>query len=469
MHRTFVLFALLPAAPTFLLSQADHHHHAPEAAESAGKLSFQPLAAPDEDAYELGHLVEIALEKNPTIEQGAAGIERAEGIRRQAGKYPNPTIGATGDENTPNSTFRGGEVGMFIEQRIVTAGKLGLTREIAAQRKAQAEAADAAQRQRVRNSVRGLFYACLGTQWLVDVHERLLALTEEAVDVTRELANVGQADRPDVLRGEIEAQRSRIEVRQATNAADRAWSQLALVAGASDLERKPLRGDLETYPRLDRDAVRQRLLQESPELRFAEADRGRADLTIERARVDKWPDIMVHGGFRNSPFIGRDGRPVGREGFFDVGVEIPMFDRRKGTVQAARADARRAELEVDRLKLELESRLAEEYQEYEDARAVVDILRDEMLPRAVEAHDAYRLSFERMAAAYPQVLIAKRSLLELEKEYAEALVAVWDNAVHIEGLLLSGGLEAPGAAAGELMDSGSDADRLTPTALRRHR
>ena len=31
-------------------------------------------------------------------------------------------------------------------------------------------------------------------------------------------------------------------------------------------------------------------------------------------------------------------RPVGREGFFDIGVQIPLFNRNQGAVAAARAD-----------------------------------------------------------------------------------------------------------------------------------
>lgn len=468
--RAFLPF-VLTCASFPALAQQEHQHHQPGAAGEAPPeaiMRLQPPLAADADAYELDSLVDNALASNPTVEQGSEVIARAEGLRKQAGRYPNPTIGVTGDENSPNATFRGGEIGLFVEQRIVTAGKLGLNRDIASQEAIQARAIDAAQRQSVRNSVRKHFYETLGAQWELDVQRRLLEMTEEAARITRELANVGQADQPDVLRGEIEAQRSGIELRQAQNKANRAWTQLALAIGQADLERRPLRGSLEEYPRLDQGLVRSNLLEQSPQVAIAKAEVDRTNYALERARVDKWPDIKLHGGVRDSPLLGRDGRPTGREGFFDVGIELPIFDRRKGAVQAARADARRAELETTRVRLELEHRLAAEYQEYADAVAVVETLRDEMLPRAAQAHEAYRRSFERMAAAYPQVLVARRNLLELEKEYAAALMDVWDSAIEIEGLLLSGGLSAPAAPGSQsgLMDS----DRpLTPTALRRHR
>lgn len=464
-----VLFVCLPGL-AFAQEEHEHHEHAatPMQAMAGGTTGFQPQLAADVDAYELSGLVELAIESNPTIEQARAVIDHAEGLRKQAGKYPNPTVGATGDENSPNSSLRGGEIGFFVEQRIVTAGKLSLSRDIARQQELQARAIDAAQSQRVRNAVRRHFYETVGAQWELDVQRRLAEMTEEAARITRELANVGQADQPDVLRGEIEAQRSQIELRQAANKAERAWKQLALVIGRADLERRPLRGSLEDYPRPNPEEARENLLQGSPQVAFAVANVDRAKLALERVQVDKWPDIKLHGGLRNTPLLGRDGRPIGREGFFDVGIEIPIFDRRQGAVKAARADAQRAELETTRLKLQLENQLAEEYQHYQDALASVEALRDEMMPRAVRAYEAYQQSFQRMAAAYPQVLVARRNLLELEREYAGALIAVWDSAIEIEGLLLSGGLAAP-----NLLDAGSGeaeyGDDPMPTALRRHR
>jgi cobalt-zinc-cadmium efflux system outer membrane protein len=433
---------------------------------SAGPL--QPALDPAVAAYELEELERLALEKNPTVAQARAEVLAAEGHRRQAGVYPNPTVGVSGDENTSNATFRGGEIGLFVEQRIVTAGKRGLDRDIAGRERAEAEAIESAQQLRVVNSLRQAFYHALAAQWKLNIEERRAALTSEAAAVTSELANVGQADGPDVLQAEIEAQRAAVALQKARNNLDRAWTQLSSLIGDYRLERRQLRGSLETLPSLEAESALRRILEESPEVRHAQAGRERASFSLERAKVDKWPDIMLHGGFRHTPLPGRDGRPIGKEGFFDVGIEIPIFDRRKGAVQQARSKLERADLEVARVELSLRARLAEEYREYLDGRVTAETYRDQMLPRARQAHDAYLGSFRNMAAAYPQVLIARRSLLELESEYVDALVEVWESAVEIDGLLLSGGLEPP-SEAGSMggMESGPTS-HLAP-AFRRHR
>ena len=53
----------------------------------------------------------------------------------------------------------------------------------------------------------------------------------------------------------------------------------------------------------------------------------------------------------------------------------------------------------------------------------------------------YLGSFRQMAASYPQVLIAQRTLGQVRADYVRALVEAWQNAVAVQGYLISGGLE----------------------------
>jgi cobalt-zinc-cadmium efflux system outer membrane protein len=49
-----------------------------------------------------------------------------------------------------------------------------------------------------------------------------------------------------------------------------------------------------------------------------------------------------------------------------------------------------------------------------------------------------------MAAAYPQVLISQRTLFQLRTESVAAQVELWQSVAQLRGLLLTGGLNAPG-------------------------
>src|SRR5262245_52913570 len=178
----------------------------------AGEIgqSAESITQKGETRLRLEDLEQMALEGNPTLAQAAANVRAAAGRKLQAGLYPNPTIGVTGDENTPGPIIRGGEFGGFIEQRIVTAGKLGRSRRIFELEEREAGAMHDAQKLRVLNAVRMLYYEALGAQERVEVQTNLSALADRASKVSRELANVGAADQPDVLEAEVEAQRAEI-------------------------------------------------------------------------------------------------------------------------------------------------------------------------------------------------------------------------------------------------------------------
>ncbi|MCI0622966.1 MAG: TolC family protein [Acidobacteria bacterium] len=431
------------------------HQHAPATQGETAK----PPAQEGETRLRLEDLEKIALESNPTLAQAAASVRAAEGRKLQSGLYPNPTIGATGDENTPGPIIRGGEFGFFVEQQFVTAGKLGKSRDVAEQERLLAEATAQAQKQRVLNAVRSLYYEALGAERRVQVQTQLATLSQQAVKISKELTNVGAADQPDLLESEIEADRAEVNLAMAKTAQARVWRELAAVVGSPSLQPTPLEGNLEDIPRLELESAIGKLFSESPEIRSSEVTVARDEAALRRAKVEKVPDIVARGGLRNNrELLEAGGKPVGLEGFFDVGIEIPFFNRNQGNVAAARANLERARGEVERVKLSLRMRMARAHKEYQDSLITAEKYQTQMIPRAQKAYGLYLNNFRQMAAAYPQVLIAQRNLFQLQEDYITALVNTWRSAVEIQGLLLAGGLEAPWIIGTET----SSADKTEP-------
>src|SRR4030042_1726678 len=118
---------------------------------------IKPL--PDsEKVLRLEDVERMALEKNPTLAQADALVREAEGRKVQAGLYPNPTLGYAGEEVTIRHPSEKSQHYIFIEQKIITAGKLQRSREIFAQERVKAETELHAQKQRVLNTVRVIFF-----------------------------------------------------------------------------------------------------------------------------------------------------------------------------------------------------------------------------------------------------------------------------------------------------------------------
>ncbi len=439
-----------PAKPEPDASQPQHQHHRPEASPKSPSEASQRQSA--EPTLRLEDLERMALQNNPTLAQAEAAIRAAEGRRLQAGLYPNPIIGYDGDEFSFRSFGNKSEHFFFIEQTIVTAGKLKKSREIAAQEKVQAEAEAEAQKQRVLNAVRLLYYEALGAQQLVDLRRQLSKIATEAVSISAELYNVGQADRPDVLESEVEAQRGEIELIRAENNLARIWQLLAAVVGDPSLKPARLEGNLEAeVPRLNMEAALARLLSESPEIKSAQAALARARAELVRAKAEPKPDLFVRGGigYSTEP-IELIGKKTGPEARIEIGVRLPLFNRNQGNIAAAEAEIWRAEREVERLELALRARLAAAFNRYYDAWQVVERYQQRVLPRAQRAYELYLTSFRQMAASYPQVLIAQRTLFQVRTDYVASLVELWQSVTEIRGMLLAGGLNAPGAVAGSM-------------------
>lgn len=434
-------------------AKAQQHDHSQSSTQSGSQTTS---GAAGEAALTLEELERMALKNNPTLAQAEAAIRAAEGRRKQAGLWPNPIVGYQHEGLAFNDLARLTRSAnyLFAEQNIVTFGKLGKSRNIAAREKDQTEAEAEAQRLRVLNAVRMLYYEALGAQQMVDLRKRLLDLTREAVEISEELFNVGQADSPDVLFTEVESQRAEIDLMQAENDLARIWKVLAAVVNDQNLAAalKPARlaGSLEAEaPMINQEETLVRLLRESPEIKAAMAGVERAKAVIARAKAEPKPDVFVFGRIgRSNDFAEFFGGKVGWEAEFGAGVRVPLFDRNQGNVAAARADLTNAEKELQRVDLALRARLADAFNLYLNSLGIAARYRREILPRAERAYEMYLSKFRQMAAAYPQALIAQRTLFQARAEYINSLVHVWQNATLLRGLLLTGGLDAPGSAPG---------------------
>ena len=416
---------------------------------SVGVLAQQRTAEgiPLGPVMKLEDVEAMALQRNPTLAQAEAAIRAAEGRRRQAGMFPNPVAGYFVEEFVFRSPGETAEHGAFIEQAIPLGGKLSKARNVFALERDQAVIEAEAQRLRVTNSIRLLYYETLGAQRLVELRFNLSQLAQEAVEVTRELANVGQADRPDQLEIEIEFERADIEWLNAQNDWLRAWQMLAAMVGNPTMPPARLAGNPEEdLAPLNETQLLDALLQQSPDVRVAKTSVERARAVLARERAQRVPDLFVRGGLgynleRFEPVApALTGERKGLSGRLEVGVNVPVFNRNQGGIAAAEAELAIAEGDLNRLQLMLRSRFASSYREYRSAQQLAERYRTRVIPRAREAYQMYLANFRQMAAAYPQVLIAQRTLFQVEVEYARALVQLRERATGLRGFLLEDGL-----------------------------
>src|SRR6266481_6396134 len=397
----------------------------------------------------LEELQQIALQNNPTFRQSAANIQAAEGRKKQSGLYPNPTVGYQG-EQIRGGSFHGGEQGFFVQQDIVLGGKLGLNRKIFDQELKQAETEDEEQKLRVVTNVRMSYIQALAAQQTLELRQNLSKGADDAVETSHQLANVGQADAPDVLESEVEAQQAQLAVTMAEQNERRVWKALAAVVGNPRLPLMRLEGKLEDTPPANAEELVEKIVNESPAVRIAEFGVKRAEAALARAKREPIPDLQLRGGMEQNGELlsGPGGRAVGLQGFADVGMRIPLFNRNQGNIATAKADAERARREVERVKLLLRERAASVVQNYTYSQTAVDRYKNLFFFKQKTAYEMYSKKYQTMAAAYPQVLMAQRTLMQLEVSYVTALETLATSSLSLQSYLLTDGLESPAQPGG---------------------
>jgi cobalt-zinc-cadmium efflux system outer membrane protein len=397
----------------------------------------QIARAPTTVAFGLPELEQLALQHNPTLAQASAFIDSARGKALQAGLPLNPTIGINGEQI--GADRKAGEWNWFyLQQEIVAGGKLRLSRLKYEQEAYAAEVQACAQRLRVANAIAEGYFHVLAAQRSVENHRRLKTNAEDGLKTTEQLLNVGQANEPDLLQAKVEVQRAAVALKAAETRLRRDWEQLTAVVGVPTLTLQPLTGPLEPDgPALGKDAHLARLLEESPELAMARIEVKRDQIQLQRERREPIPNVTIRGG------TGYNFETRNRTAEVGLAVRLPIWDRNQGTIRQAQADLARATAEVSRVELDLRRRFADAFSRYETARDEVESWKAETLPTAQRAYELYLKSFKDRRAAWPQVLVAQRTVYQLNEDYNRSLVELRRAEVEVRGLLLTGGLTAP--------------------------
>jgi len=440
----------MPGMPMPRQEPAPHQEMKMETAKPAYPKMRRAQESSVSNLVTLEQMQKLAEDKNPTLRQAESEIRATRARQKQTGLYPNPTVGYAGDEIRGGSVG-GGKQGFFVQQSIVTGNKLGLSRDVSARDLKLAEIEAQEQTIRVQSAVKMAYLRVLAAQELLDTRNDIARIAADAVETQSRLSNTGQADQTEVLESEVEARRARMAARMQENTLREEWRSLAAVVGQPDLPLSTVAGDLEhNWPELNEEETVEAIARNSPANKIADAAEQRALSALTRAKRQAIPDIQLRAGMEyNNDLLADSLHAKGWEGFAEVGVEIPLFNRNQGNIAAGQADADRAGLEKARIALTLRERAASVVDKYANARLMAVEYRDEILPRASKA---YGLMFDRygqMLASYPRVLELQRKLYELQIEYISTLEGVWTNGIALQGFLLTDGLEAP-ARPGEM-------------------
>ncbi|MBT6155621.1 MAG: TolC family protein [Planctomycetaceae bacterium] len=384
----------------------------------------------------LDDLQQLAQQYNPTLEQARAEILRADGKRQQAGRYPNPTIGYTGNEIGQGG--KAGQQGFFVSQQLITGGKLRLARDEATFRQLQSEQVLSAQEYRVANSVRREYYSVLAAAQMRDRSRELVTLVKNAKTIVEDRRKLGVGTEVDLIQIDVEIQRSQLLLIRAENRYTAAWSRLQAVVGDRGLQSTELDGSLTSdVPDLTWDDSLAKLLELSPQLSRARLGADRARTGLARAQAKPIPNITVQAGSQY------DYATRTQIANLQIGFPLPIRNRNRGNIAAAEAEWIAATRETERVELWLQRSLADAFQRYSTNRTRALRYHRVILPAAKKARKMSVTLFDAGEMGFTQLFTVQQSLAAAQVEYVESLESLWHSIVAIDGLLLNDGLSRP--------------------------
>lgn len=381
----------------------------------------------------LPEIEQIAIAANPTLAKAGAEIEAARGRWTQAGLYPNPTIGYAADEMGEEGTA--GQQGGFVQQEIVTAGKLHLRRDRAAREIQQAEQRFAAQQFRVLTDVRAAYYEVLIAHERIRVTQRIAEISEQSSTTVQRLIEARQATRVESLEADVEQETSRLAVRRAENELVTAMRRLAALAGKPELESARIEGELgPPPPPANWENQLSEIRQMSPERASAISAVERARVSLRQAVAERVPNVDV------STTVQKDNSSGYTIAGLQVGVPLPIFNRNQGAIHEAEANITVSERDVNRFDLDLQQRLAPVYQRLTDSHRELARYHEVILPKSDESLRLVTAGYSAGELSYLNLLTAQRTYFRTSLQYLDLLHEAWKAHVEIKGLLLSGNL-----------------------------
>jgi cobalt-zinc-cadmium efflux system outer membrane protein len=413
-------------------------------AAAAQSTEPDPLAGDaDRPALTLDELVASARSHHPALQGAQAAIAESAGQAKQAGLWPNLVLGYEGDQIRGGS-YGGGEQGAFLQQTIPLGGKLGRRRDVYRAQQHTRELTLAMDQQRIEGDLESSFYAALALQQEIDTRSQLSAVAADAAQSARQLANVGQADAPDVLESEVEQQQAALDTLSAQHRYIAAFHQLTALAGQPDLPLARLAGDLTASPAQPPplDAI----LAQSPAVQRADQAVDAAEAQLRSAHREVVPDLTLRAGeqWNNELLRQNPNVATGAQSFASASIDLPLWNRNQGNIAAAHAAVDAAQAEALRVRLALRQSAAPLIEQYNIAAAQSSRYKSDLLPRAQRAYELYRDRYRQMAAAYPQVLVSQRTLFQLQLAYIQSLAELWQSSAALHHFILSGALEPAG-------------------------
>ena len=378
--------------------------------------SSYAVASEPNDAYTLNTVIELALERNPTMAGAQGVVQQSRGQQVAAGAYLNPSIsGSTGRGSIrdPNTGVKITERTVTVEQPLEWQGKRRARQQAADAGAAGAGAAMDETRLNVVAEVKVAFYHLLFAQRDVELTSQNLTMVEEVLRTVKARVAVGDATLFETMKASVEVQKATKEVARAQNALVVVRAKLDMVTGSALAKQYSIQGDFESLRQEpDRAALTARAIEQHPTLRRLAKLVEQAEFSTVLERESRIPNVTVHGNYH---------REAGDEAITaGLSVPIPLWYQRQGEIESALGTKYRAEAERLRAQNELIQAITQHVQDVRTANEQLQVFETGLLKQSEQTLRVARISFQQGAASLLDLLDSQRVYRQTLLEYVQA-------------------------------------------------
>jgi len=372
----------------------------------------------------LDEAVRTALERRPELKAAEARVSAAQGLKNQAGLFPNPRLifqaenlrGSNFDYNSDADSFA------YFSQVIETSGRRGNRIAVGEANVGRSRLEEEQLRREIGFRVREAYWLALGVQFARDLYEQNDRYFKQVVEYHEARLKEGKIAEVDVLRVRLQAEQIHAALENARLDVDKAQLLLAREMGlvTSAPWRLTERFDELEEPRIVKGSVPSTLVESR--LAAQELAVARANLGLERAAGR--PDLEAIFGYKRTAGL--------NTAIAGLQLNLPMFDRNQGARAAAQAETLAAQrtLEATNARLDFEAALARK--EYE---ARLRQARDIFAPlhqQGDQISDISRAAYREGGLDLLRLLDAERFRVEAQLAWLRALTDYHKSVVNLE-------------------------------------
>jgi len=378
--------------------------------------SSYAVASEPNAAYTLNTMIDLALERNPSIAGAQGVVQQSRGQQVAAGAYLNPSIaGSVG-----HGSIRDPSTGVSITERTVTVEQ---PLEWQGKRRARQQAADASAagagaamdetRLNVVADVKVAFYYVLFAQRDAELTSQNLTMVEEVLRTVKARVAAGDATLFETMKATVEVQKATKEVARTQNALVVVRAKLDMVTGSALGTQFSIQGDFESLRQEpDRAALTARAIERHPTLRRLAKLVEQAEFSTVLERESRIPNVTVHGNYH---------REAGDEAITaGLSVPLPLWYQRQGEIESALGAKYRAEAERLRVQNELTQTITQHVQDVRTANEQLQVFETGLLKQAEQTLKVARISFQQGAASLLDLLDSQRVYRQTLLEYVQA-------------------------------------------------